>query len=195
MAHATEHTAALYDLACLDCDRAGHQMCEAGKDLATPHDHVIAEDQRQSSRLECYGVLEGEDRLEQRMNPASLGDAVGGLYDLAVERCVDLGSPGITVAGPYTDQEAAEDPGWVVAHTAARVDHEQVVGETLPQHVGTVAGDAVAGRIDGHPSFAAEGEVDDDGPVELVRHRLMLGLLDQQVGTSKTAVDQRLLSR
>jgi hypothetical protein len=155
-------------------------MREAGKDAATPHDHVIAEDQGQSSRAECYGVLEREDRLEQRMDPASLGDAIGGLHDLAVERCVDRGSPGVAVASPYADQEAAEDPSWVVAQTAARVDHYQVVGETLPQHVGAVARDAVAGRIDGYPSLAAEREVHDHGPVELVHHGLMLGLLGRQ---------------
>jgi hypothetical protein len=102
------------------------------------------------------------------------------LHDLAVEGCVDRGSPGVAVASPYSDQEAAEDPSWVVAQTAALVDHEQVVGETLPQHVGAVARDAVAGRIDGYPSFAAEREVHDDGPVELVHHGLMLGLLGRQ---------------
>src|SRR4029450_5431660 len=113
-------------------------------------------------------------------DPASLGDAIGGLHDLAVERCVDRGSPGVAVASPYTDQETAEDSSRVVAQTAARVDHELVVGETLPQHVGAVARDAVAGRVDGYPSLAAERGVPEPGAVELVHHGLMLGLLGRQ---------------
>ena len=108
------------------------------------------------------------------MDPASLGDTIGGAHDLTVERCVDLGSPGVAVAGPYADEEPAEDPGGVVAETGpSRVDLEQVVGEPLAKHVGAVARDAVAGCVDGHPPFAPQREVDDDGLVELIRHGLM----------------------
>jgi hypothetical protein len=58
--------------------------------------------------------------------------------------------------------------GWY--RNPRRVDHEQVVRESLAEHVGAVARDAVAGRVDGHPPFTTEGEVDDDGSVELVSH-------------------------
>jgi hypothetical protein len=109
------------------------------------------------------------------MDPASLGDTIAGAHDFTVERRVDLGSPGVAVAGPYADEEAAEDPRRVVAEAGpSRVDHEQVVGEPLAEHVGTVARDAVAGCVDGHPPFTPQRKVDDDGPVELIRHGLML---------------------
>ena len=102
-----------------DRNRTGRQVGESGKDVATPHDHVIAEERRQSVRAESHGVLEREDQLAQRMDPASLGDTVGGAHDLALERCMDLGSPGVAVAGPYADEEPAENPGGVVAETGA----------------------------------------------------------------------------
>jgi hypothetical protein len=58
----------------------------------------------------------------------------------------------------------------VVPEPVPRVDHDQVVSESLAEHVGAVARDAIAGRVDGHPPFTPEGEVDDDRSVELVRH-------------------------
>ena len=62
----------------------------------------------------------------------------------------------------------------MVVELAPRVDHEQVIREALAEHVGAVARDTVAGRVDGDPPFAPQWEVDDDGPVELIRHVLML---------------------
>jgi hypothetical protein len=175
MADATEHVAVPYSLARRDRNRAGRQVGESGKDVATPHDHVIAEERPQSSRAERHGVLERHDQLAQRMDPASLGDTIGGAHDLAVERCMDLGTPGVAVAGPYADKEPAEDTGGVIAQTgASRVDLEQVVGEPLAKHVGAVARDAFAGRVDSDPPLAPQREVDDDSLVELVRHGLML---------------------
>jgi hypothetical protein len=109
------------------------------------------------------------------MDPASLRDTIGGTHDLPVEWCVDLGSPGVAVTGPYADEESAEKPGGGVPETGpSRVDFEQVVGEPLTEHVGAVARDAVAWRVDGHPPFAPQREVDDDGAVEFIRHGLML---------------------
>ena len=110
VADATEHVAVPHCLARRDRNRTGRQVGESGKDLATPHDHVIAEERRQSSRAECHGVLEREDQLAQRMDPASLSDTIGGVHDLTVERCVDLRSPGVAVAGPYADEQPAEKP-------------------------------------------------------------------------------------
>jgi hypothetical protein len=51
------------------------------------------------------------------MDPGSLGDTIGGAHDLAVEWSVDLSSPGVAVAGPYTDEEPAENPAGVVVET------------------------------------------------------------------------------
>jgi hypothetical protein len=49
----------------------------------------------------------------------------------------------------------------MVTETAPRVNLKQVVRETLAEHVGAVARDAVARRVDGHPPFTSEREVDD----------------------------------
>jgi hypothetical protein len=109
------------------------------------------------------------------MDPASLDDAIGGPHDLAIEWCVDLGSPGVAVAGPYTDEESTEDSCGVVAKTgASRVDLEQVVGKPLAEHIGAVTRDAVSGRVDGYPPLTPQRKLDDDGPGELIRHGLML---------------------
>jgi hypothetical protein len=62
----------------------------------------------------------------------------------------------------------------VVAQTTPRVDLEQVIGETLPEDVGAVTRDAVAGCIDGYPPLSAQREVDDNGSVELMCHGSML---------------------
>jgi hypothetical protein len=72
---------------------------------------VIAEERRQAVGAERHGILEGEDWLAQRMDPLSLGGTIGGADDLAIERCVDLGSPGVAVASRYADEESADDPG------------------------------------------------------------------------------------
>jgi hypothetical protein len=47
----------------------------------------------------------------------------------------------------------------------------------------------LAGRVDGHPAFTAQREVD-DGPVELFRHGLMLGAA-QDRSWERSAVDRR----
>ena len=132
MTDAAEQVAVPYGLTRRDRNRTGRQVGESGKDVAIPHDHVIAEERRQSSRAECHGVLERNEQLAQRMDPASLGDAIGGAHDLTVERCVDLGSPGVALAGPYADEEATEDSRGVVAETGpSRVNLEQIVSEPL----------------------------------------------------------------
>lgn len=135
---------------------------------------MIAENQRQLVGAECGGVLQDEDQLSQRVDPASFGDAVGGAYDLAVEGCVNLSSPPVALSGAYADDEPAKNSSGVVAETTTRVDLEQVIGETLAQDVGPVARDAITGRIDGHPPFTAEWEVDDDRSIHLVGHASML---------------------
>ena len=91
MADATQHIAGSHGLARLDRNRAGRQMGERRKYVATAHDHVIAEDRRQTCRGECHGVPYDEHQLAQRMDPASLGDAIGGAHDLAIDWCVNLG--------------------------------------------------------------------------------------------------------
>jgi hypothetical protein len=172
VADAAEHVAGLHYLTWRDRNRTGRQVRESGKDVAMPHEYVIAEERRQAIRSECHGVLEGEDRLAQRVDPPSLGDTIGGSHDLAVEWCMDLGSPRVAVAGRYANEESAQKPGGVVAEPAPRIDHEQVVCESLAEHVGAVARDAIAGRVDGDPPFTAEREVDDDRAIELVGHEL-----------------------
>src|SRR4029453_11840228 len=109
-------------------------MGESGNEVATPHDHVVSEERRQAIGAECHGVLEGEDYLAKRMDPPALGSTIGGAHNLAIERCVNFCSPGVAVAGRYTDEESAKDPSGVVAESAPRVDHEQVVGESLAEH-------------------------------------------------------------
>ena len=172
VADASEYVARLYCLAWRDHNRTGCEVRENGKDVAMPHKYVIAEERRQAIRAECHGVLEGQHRLAQRMDPSSLGNTIGSAHDLPIEWCVDLGSPRVALAGSYTDEKAAETPGRVVAEPAPRIDHEQVVCESLAEHVGAVARNAVAGRIDGDPPFTADGEVDDDRAIELVGHEL-----------------------
>jgi hypothetical protein len=120
VADATEHVAVPHGLTRRDCNRTGGHMGESGEDVATPHDHVVAEERRQAIGAECHGVLEGEDWLAQRMNPPSLGSTIGGANDLAIERCVNFGPPDVAVAGRYTDEESAEDPSRVVSEPAPR---------------------------------------------------------------------------
>src|SRR5215211_4927532 len=106
------------------------------------------------------------------MDPTSFYDPVGRAHDFAVERCVNLSSPGVAVSGTDTDNEPAESSRGVVMQTPPTVHLEQVIGETLSQHVGAVTRDAVAGGVDGHPIFAAQWEVNDHGTVEFVRHAI-----------------------
>ena len=119
------------------------------------------------------------------VSAAVLGDAIDSAHDLAIERCMNLGSPGVAVARPDADDKPAEQPAGVVVEFAARVDHEQVIGEALAKHVRAVARDAVAGSVDGHPLFAAEWEVDDDGPNQLIRHVLMLRVHSKMRGAER----------
>jgi hypothetical protein len=58
----------------------------------------------------------------------------------------------------------------VVTQPVPLIDLEQVIGETLAEHVGTVARNAVAGCIYRHPPFASQRKVDDDSARKLVRH-------------------------
>jgi hypothetical protein len=113
VADATEHVAVLHGPTRRDRNRTRRQVGESGKDVATPHDHVVAEERRQAIGAECHGVLEGEDWLAQRMDPSSLGSTIGGAHDLAIERCVNFGPPGVAQVPVLVATLLLHDGVWI----------------------------------------------------------------------------------
>jgi hypothetical protein len=160
---AADDLADAYLLPLADGDGAGRQVGEGREDVASAHDHVVAEHRRQTGRRERQGVPEHEDELAQRMYPVPLGDAIDRPHDLAVEGSMDRLAPGVAFLRGDAHEQRRQPTGGVPVQALATVDPDEVEGVPLTEHVGPMAGDAVGRRVDRHPAFVTQREGDDDG--------------------------------
>ena len=151
-------------------DGPGCQVREGSEQLAPSHDDVVAEHRCQPCRREDERVLQHEDKLEQRMDTASLPDPVDGADDLTIERCVDPRAPAVALLGRDAQEQQARPAGGMPMQPSAVIDTEEVEGEALAQHVGAMARDAVRGRVDRDPSVPAERGRDHHGACRLADH-------------------------
>jgi hypothetical protein len=156
------------DLAGTDLLRPGHRdapRCQVriqGIGPSRPDDHVIAGQpgriKPSPGQAEHQDVLHRMPGLTHDVNPLALRHAIHGPGDLATERRMNRLPPSVAIPRPPADQIPPQGPRRVQMKPAAVIGPDQVVGEPLAQHVGSVAWDPVS-RRPLHQPLTTEGEI------------------------------------
>ena len=167
MADAAQQLARLDSLAGLYRHAPRCEVREGREHAVAAQEHVVAEDARQSGWPERDRVVDGMGELADRVQPPAFGHPVDGPDDLASHRRVDRSAPGVAVARPPPDEQAAPSTGRMRLEPGPIVDAEEVVRVPLAEHVDPVARDAIRRAGDRDPVLAAQREVDHDGVREL----------------------------